>query len=311
MVGVVGFYNPDRPTAVDNLCRAGFLGNFEHSPAKITITPPHGPAASFNNAESAFQALKFWNNRHQFNTVTGSQAYNIKRTLVGREDYTYSGFGSNWNAMWAVLEAKFLDPVFRQRLLNTGDAYLLEHNEQTGRDNIWSDNHDGTGTNWLGLQLMLLRDQLGSRDDWTSWISRQIDLMTGKPLGSSQWQTATSSATASILTAIRQYQRQPSQPSQSSQPFQGGVKCVRPCCFSPSYNGQRGEFCSITCRDMPPSCLRRTCIRPTYNGKWGEYCSKSCKNSGPQICIRPSCGKPQHPGHPYCGRFCASLPGIL
>ena len=37
---------------------------------------------------------------------------------------------------------------------------------------IWSDNHNGTGCNWLGLQLMLLRDELrGCRGpSWQSWL---------------------------------------------------------------------------------------------------------------------------------------------
>ena len=29
---------------------------------------------------------------------------------------------------------------------------------------IWSDNLDGSGQNWLGLQLMLIRDQLQKRN---------------------------------------------------------------------------------------------------------------------------------------------------
>lgn len=78
------------------------------------------------------------------------------------------------------------------KLLETRDAFLLEHNSKSGRDKacvhcmawhgilgkwtgddpveraanlrqIWSDNLDGSGKNWLGLQLMLLRDQLRGR----------------------------------------------------------------------------------------------------------------------------------------------------
>eukprot|EP00971_Amphidinium_carterae_P105706 2093301-Amphidinium_carterae.1 len=30
----------------------------------------------------------------------------------------------------------------------------------TCRDDLWSDNHVGDGRNWLGLQLMILRDEL-------------------------------------------------------------------------------------------------------------------------------------------------------
>jgi predicted NAD-dependent protein-ADP-ribosyltransferase YbiA (DUF1768 family) len=46
-------------------------------------------------------------------------------------------------------------------LLATGTAYLVEHNEVVGRDTFWSDNHDGTGQNRLGVVLMALRKKLG------------------------------------------------------------------------------------------------------------------------------------------------------
>lgn len=36
--------------------------------------------------------------------------------------------------------------------------FLLEHNETT-RDDTWSDNYNGTGSNWLGLQLMIIRER--------------------------------------------------------------------------------------------------------------------------------------------------------
>lgn len=37
---------------------------------------------------------------------------------------------------------------------------------------VWSDNHDGSGKNWLGLQLMLLRDQIREEERWSSWLKR-------------------------------------------------------------------------------------------------------------------------------------------
>ena len=44
-----------------------------------------------------------------------------------------------------------------------GEAYLLEHNVRAGRDVYWSNNHDGTGKNLLGLQLMLIREELADK----------------------------------------------------------------------------------------------------------------------------------------------------
>lgn len=64
----------------------------------------------------------------------------------------------NWDAyrlaaMLKVLTAKFADPQLRQKLLDTGDKYLEETNN-------WGDRYwgvDGTGSNFLGQLLMLVR----------------------------------------------------------------------------------------------------------------------------------------------------------
>jgi hypothetical protein len=72
-----------------------------------------------------------------------------------------------------------------EQLLLTDDAYLLEHNSKSGRDFLWSDNQDGEGQNWLGLQLMLLRDELrrlkGGSTNWTTYIQNdcRMNLSTG------------------------------------------------------------------------------------------------------------------------------------
>merc|ERR1712157_513333 len=94
--------------------------------------------------------------------------------------------GSNWNAMLEILRHKFHPrSKLSEALRKTGDAYLVEHNSQPGRDNIWSDNHVGDGTNWLGMQLMIVRDDLreknGSAPTWTPYIRSYIDLSSGQP----------------------------------------------------------------------------------------------------------------------------------
>lgn len=59
--------------------------------------------------------------------------------------------------MLAGLIGKFTQHNDLQRmLLKTGDAYLIEHR----RDPIWGDNKDGTGNNFLGKLLMVVRDQV-------------------------------------------------------------------------------------------------------------------------------------------------------
>ena len=75
-------------------------------------------------AEAAFQALKFWQVREEFIPLGGEAAYQLSAWLnegcsmfewdLGRHlatrmpvDRSYGGFGSNWWAMEAVLNAKF------------------------------------------------------------------------------------------------------------------------------------------------------------------------------------------------------------
>ncbi|HEX8681704.1 MAG TPA: NADAR family protein [Ardenticatenaceae bacterium] len=157
---LVAFYYPDRDMPWDLVYQGQFLANFY--PCQLTLTL-NGITGTFQNAESAFQATKWWNTPHraQFEGITGSEAYKLKKSLHNA-DYSYAGLGSSHQAMKTVLTQKFSDPALQQGLLLTGDAYLLEHNEASGRDpGGWSDNHDGSGSNQLGQVLMEIRALLG------------------------------------------------------------------------------------------------------------------------------------------------------
>lgn len=137
-----------------------FLANFY--PCQLTLTL-NGITGTFQNAESAFQATKWWNTPHrvQFEGTTGSAAYTLKKSLH-HADYSYAELGGSYQAMKTVLTQKFSDPALQQGLLLTGDAYLLDHNEASGRDpGGWSDNHVGSGSNLLGQVLMEIRARLG------------------------------------------------------------------------------------------------------------------------------------------------------
>jgi len=94
-------------------------------------------------------------------------------------------FDSRWNDMWVANRIKFQvlpdDPgritKFGQALIDTKESFLIYHVDSGSRDKVWSDGGDGTGLNWMGLQLMLLRDELNgkSRRDtssWSNWIRR-------------------------------------------------------------------------------------------------------------------------------------------
>lgn len=158
---LIAFYYPDHNTPWDLVYQCQFLANFYPCPSPITLTI-NSITGTFLNSEAAFQATKWWNTPHrtEFEGKTGSQAFTLKKSLHN-PDYTYAGLGSSYEAMKTVLTQKFSDSTLQQALLATKDAYLLEHNEVTGRDQTWSDNNDGTGENQLGKVLMELRESYG------------------------------------------------------------------------------------------------------------------------------------------------------
>lgn len=81
-----------------------------------------------------------------------------RRYIQIRPDWDTVKYG----VMLTALTAKFTQhPDLRNKLLATGDSYLVEHTVGSVRpDPVWGDGEAGEGKNWLGRLLMLLRDQL-------------------------------------------------------------------------------------------------------------------------------------------------------
>ena len=221
VVPVVAFYFPGEDAPWDTFCNCGFLGNFFDVkyalPNGIIIKPPGGTRLthSFHNAEAAFQALKFWNNAQEFATVSGRTAFQYKKDPPPRfqaTDLTYAGYGSNWSGMLAVLKAKFPSDMknkLTMGLLGTGEDFLLEHNSKEGLDKIWSDDYTGTGKNWLGLQLMLirrerLRELYKKESPWVGIIEQvwKLDSNTGlfPPQGTVYWQKFVQAARDAVFS---------------------------------------------------------------------------------------------------------------
>jgi len=217
-VPLVAFYFPGEEEACDRLCRSAFLGNFyDLGPGALELQPPNGQlhgsrTRSFRNAEAAFQALKFWSYSDQFSNLTGEEAFRKSRETWALPDSTYCGYGSNWKAMRAVLEAKFKPGApCTEALLKTKDAFLLEHNSVSGRDTVWSDDKYGRGKNWLGLLLMLVRDGLAQFPSWTRYLCDALDLSTGNYwyLSGDQWQRAVRQASQAAVAKVQEAEEQP------------------------------------------------------------------------------------------------------
>lgn len=129
-----------------------FLSNFY--PCLIYATD----GVIYPSVEHAFQAHKtlVLSDREQIARLpTPKAAKDRGRTVALREDWEHVKV----TIMAALLRIKFADPELRRKLLETGDALLVEGN--SWGDNFWGV-HKGSrdGKNYLGRLLMLIRDDL-------------------------------------------------------------------------------------------------------------------------------------------------------
>ncbi|MBU6446249.1 MAG: NADAR family protein [Verrucomicrobia bacterium] len=145
-----------------------FMGNFYLDPVTMTI---HGQKVTFQTAEAAFQYGRYAHLDRRDILVAFTDAKTGDAALALKETYKAAGADPHWikggqNIRWMrqVLASKFKPgSKLAGQLLDTGSAYLVEHNERKGRDTFWSDDHDGTGENMLGQLLMERRGTLGGK----------------------------------------------------------------------------------------------------------------------------------------------------
>lgn len=112
----------------------------------------------YQNAESAFQSMKCENkaDRKQFSDLNSTEAKKLGRKVSLRKDWE----AIKVDQMRQIVSEKFRqNPDLKEKLINTGDAYLEEGN--TWGDRIWGA-VDGRGANLLGQILMALREELKS-----------------------------------------------------------------------------------------------------------------------------------------------------
>lgn len=108
------------------------------------------------SSESAFQAMKTTNleQRKEIAAALPSRSKRLGRKVQLRNDWDYI----KTNVMYEIVLAKFTQhPDLKQKLLDTGDAKLVEGN--TWGDQFWGV-CDGVGQNELGKILMWVRFEL-------------------------------------------------------------------------------------------------------------------------------------------------------
>ena len=126
-----------------------FLSNFYECPI-------NWKGRTYRNSESIYQSSKSKDESviDDFVKMTGSQAKKSGRKLDIREDWN----NIKEDLMYLICHAKFFqNEDLGQKLMNTGDAVLIE-------GNYWGDRYwgvcNGEGQNKLGKILMKIREEL-------------------------------------------------------------------------------------------------------------------------------------------------------
>lgn len=141
-----------------------FLSNFWGEPVTLNNL-------KFKNAEAAFWSQKDPSKANKFINLSPSEARKLGKSIEGT---------NNWNqrripVMEEVLRAKFnQNSNLKQKLLNTGEAYLVEARAEKP-DLYWGQDDKGNGANHLGQLLMKIRSefrQTNKKDNTIKFYSK-------------------------------------------------------------------------------------------------------------------------------------------
>lgn len=230
-VGLIAFsYAGGADEPWDELCCSGFLSNeFDLGDKGIKVEAPAYPGQSttFRNVEAAFLGLQCWQRASELSYLKGAVAREVVRQ-AGVVDSRFSGCGNGWAAMLLLLEKKFAPgSKMAELLLQTDDAMLLFHTRSKGEKD-WSDGGTGGGINGLGVLLMLIRDQLGGQDHWTTYLDGLflLDLGHGRTAAhTASWKAVVTEACQVVVSQFpQQHASQEKSPAKAKAESRGGTQ---------------------------------------------------------------------------------------
>lgn len=126
-----------------------FLSNFY--PIKVEYE-----GVEYNTSEHAYQSYKTLDEHKRLYIASAHSAYEAKKrgnNVEIRKDWD----DIKIEIMRGILKEKFKHPDMKQKLIDTGDAELIEGN--WWGDTFWG-TCNGKGQNWLGKLLMEIRKEL-------------------------------------------------------------------------------------------------------------------------------------------------------
>lgn len=131
------------------------LSNFEMSSPRLRFDVGFEPIylPSVEHFYQAMKTLNYFDRMAIYNASTPKEARRRGREVALRPEWEWI----KDRIMREGLLAKFAVPEYREILLSTGDAELIE---DAPWDSYWGNGPDGKGQNKLGKMLMELRDEL-------------------------------------------------------------------------------------------------------------------------------------------------------
>jgi len=134
----------------------GFKGEYRWL-SNFWPAPVSYEGIDFTSTEHAYQAAKTLDleERKRIATLTAGEAKKAGKKLVVRSDWNEVKL----SVMENLLRQKFAIPELRQKLLDTGEAEIVEQN--TWHDVFWGV-CGGIGENHLGKLLMKIRSEIRS-----------------------------------------------------------------------------------------------------------------------------------------------------
>jgi len=168
--------NPDNEYEDDSIVAFyyGAFGNFNEAYGKFEYND-----IFWKTAEGAYQWDKLIDGPYKtsriekYSNATGEKVLGLTRSELQKNKKPRHIWNSqSEETMTEILQAKFEtnDALF-EKLMRTGNKYIVEHIPVPNRDKYYGDNFDGTGKNLLGNLLMDLRKRKGGGS------------VVGKPIG--------------------------------------------------------------------------------------------------------------------------------
>ena len=235
----IAFSSNGITSAWDKYCESSFLCNKYESQFYI-IQNDEFPTIEgrFLIAEAAYQASKLNFNKfvNQYREINAIQIEYLKYIHQWLIDPLFKYDDKKWRSMLSIIRAKFTRTNLYVKLLETRDWFIINHSRLYRMKSLWSDGYNGCGYNWLGLILMIVREEIREKlklepTRWKTIIDNNVNMETGE--FTEIWSSYVKSVASDVNTFFTPM----------------SMKCRRLGC--PNVCNDDNEYCCEDCKYLP------------------------------------------------------------